>query len=107
MLNPDTLAALADPAIAARALEAVAATTGDTRFTHAAGILRGRPGGRLPRDDANSLERMKALIASGAADSPAEAARLVARTLQGVTASNNAAFRLAKKYRAMTNFVQN
>jgi hypothetical protein len=50
---------------------------------------------------------MAALIAGGLADSPAEAARLVARTLQGAAATDNAEYRLAKKYRAMTNFVQN
>ena len=47
--------------------------TGDPRFAHAAGVLRGKRGGRPPTDDTEGLTLAKNLLTLGAARSPHDA----------------------------------
>lgn len=100
MHPPDFVTALSDPAAAARLLDAAAERTGDARFRQAAGMLRGRPGGRPLKADDGALTRMAALLEEGAAGTPGQAARLLARTMQGEKSSGAVAARLVRKFRA-------
>ena len=50
-------------------VDELAEATGDSRFARAAGVLRGKQGGRPETDDDKALDFAKALITSGAARS--------------------------------------
>lgn len=96
------IAALADPAQAARLLDALAQQTGDGRYRRAAGQLRctsARVAGRPPCDDTAALASMRALIESGAASSAEFAGKIVARTIPHGRSVDSTARRIATKYR--------
>ncbi len=99
MLPTDILTILSDATTTARILDAIADRNGDARFRRAAGLLRGRPGGRPPRADDHLLARMAGLLADGSAGSPEQAARFLARTLPGEQSTSAASGRLARKFR--------
>ena len=92
------IAALCDPAQASRLLLAAAQINSDVRYRHAAGILRGRPAGRRARDDSTAVRQVAALLESGTAGSPEQAARFVARTLDGECSTDAASVRIARKF---------
>jgi hypothetical protein len=50
-------------------VDELAEATGDSRFARAAGVLRGKQGGRPETDDAKALDFAKDLLTSGAARS--------------------------------------
>jgi hypothetical protein len=56
----------------------LAAKTGDTRFAHAAGILRGQLAGRPPADDGAALAFAESLIEAGLAKSKNQACKRAA-----------------------------
>lgn len=62
----------------ADACDGIADLTGDARFRRASGVLRGKPMGRRPVDDAQALELARSFIAAGLARSPTDAARRAA-----------------------------
>jgi hypothetical protein len=71
----------------------------DGRCAHAAGILRGRPGGRRTIDDRAALAEIGWLLERGDARSVNDAAMRVAVTISGSHSVEATASRLAKKYR--------
>jgi hypothetical protein len=91
------LASLSDPAVAAAVLADLAIQTNNPAYRVAAGLLKGKAGGRPALPDDALLTRMSALISSGTARSAAQAARFVANTIEG-RAPASTADRLAKKY---------
>jgi hypothetical protein len=95
----DIVTTLRNPAVAATILRAIAEQTGDARYARAAGMLSGGHGGRPTRDDSDALLRMAALIANGTADTPEQAGRYLARTMDGEHSTAAAAARLARKFR--------
>src|ERR1700722_14202116 len=79
-------------------LEAMAKITGDSRYSRAAGALRGKPGGRPPCDDNAALQQMADLIRCGMANGIEQAARFVSRTVPGQHSTAATAARLAMKF---------
>jgi hypothetical protein len=100
MFSTEIIDTLADPATAASVLTTLADQTGDRRYARAAGVLRGRTGGRPVKQDYAALERVAALLADGTAASIPQAARFVARAFWGEESSIAAAGRLERKFRA-------
>jgi hypothetical protein len=95
------VAMLSDPVATARILDAVAERTGNPVFRSAAGQLRSQnTGGRPTKDDRLALDRMASLLADGSARTVEQAARFVARTMQGEKSTEAAVWRLAHKYRS-------
>jgi hypothetical protein len=71
----------------------------DGRCAHAAGILRGRPGGRRTIDDEPALVRMADLLAEYPSLSVESVARRIALTVSSPHSTSATTLRLAKKYR--------
>ena len=70
----------------------------DPRCAHAAGILRGRPGGRRTINDDAALSRIGWLLERGKAKSVSHAAKCVAVAMGGHHSVSSTAARLARKY---------
>jgi hypothetical protein len=66
-------------AIRAAELDRLADESGDARYRRAAGVLRGKPGGRPPCDDGAALGLAESLEAAGIARSRRDACMRAAR----------------------------
>lgn len=85
--------------LAARADE-LAKATGDTRFAHAAGVLRGKRAGRPATDDDAAIEYAESLMAGGLARSKNHACRRAASMYSKTNAEADATrARLVRKLR--------
>jgi hypothetical protein len=91
---------------AAVALDLLAQASGDERFARAAGVVRGRHGGRPRINDSAALAQMAALLRDRAAQSVDAAAAYVARSMPGQHSPESTAQRLARKYRRYMQKVQ-
>ncbi len=81
-------------------LDHVGRCKGDGRFAHAAGIIRGRAGGRRAIDDSILIETVFMMVEDGTATSIESAAKHVASRVAQSHSETATARRLARKCRA-------
>ena len=84
-------------AVTADLLASLGRVTGDPRFSHAAGILRGGKAGRPELDDAAALGLARRLIAEGAAKSRRNACEIAATFYADHAETNAMIGRLQRK----------
>lgn len=100
---PIDLAAARAPAderaLVATLLDRLATLHGDSRYSRAAGAIRGKHAGRRAHSDDAALQHMRGLLEAGTAATVEQAARFVARTMPGQHSAVATTARLATKYR--------
>ena len=80
-------------------LLALAASTGDSRFAVAGGILAGQRGGRRRCDDDAAVAEIDVLLAAGAPRSVTHGARMIAKVRREPSTEESVTTRLAHHYR--------